>query len=234
MTLFEQQLFANPYPGRTLAIGMTPSGQYYAQIYWIMGRSDNSRNRVFELNGQSVRNAAYDPAKLEDPSLIIYYPIKVCGEQHIVSNGDQTDTLYDGFTQGISFEDALKKRQYEPDPPHYTPRISGVIDTHERRYSVSILKSNNNDPSVCIRNFYHYSSFTPGIGHCIHTYRAEEQGVLRPFLGEPMEVPIFDSIEETAEFYWRNLNEDNKISLVVKFISVQDHSVQYVILNKNR
>lgn len=234
MASFEQQLFANPYPGRTLAIGMTPSGEHYAQIYWIMGRSGNSRNRVFELDGQSVRNAAYDPAKLEDPSLIIYYPIRVHGEHHIVSNGDQTDTLYDGFAQGLTFEDALKERQYEPDPPHYTPRISGVIDTSERYYSLSILKSNNNDPSMCIRNFYNYSSFTPGIGHCIHTYRSEEQGMLRPFVGEPIEIPIFDSMQETADFYWRSINEANKISLLVKYISVQDLTSQFVIINKNR
>ncbi|MDQ0063585.1 IMP cyclohydrolase [Paenibacillus harenae] len=234
MTNVEQQLFANPYPGRTLTIGMTPSGEHYAQIYWIMGRSDNSRNRVFELDGHSVRNAAYDPSKLEDPSLIIYHPIRVHEEQHIVSNGDQTDTLHDGFAQGLTFEDALKERQYEPDPPHYTPRISGVIDTRARQYSLSILKSNNNDKAVCIRNFYHYSSFTPGIGHCIHTYRSEEHGVLRPFIGEPIEIPIFDSMKETADFYWRSLNEDNKISLLVKYISVQDHTSHFVIINKNR
>lgn len=229
---FEQELFINPYPGRTISIGMTPSGGHYVQMYWIMGRSDNSRNRIFELEGQNVKNAAFDPAKLTDPSLIIYYPIRVSGHRHIVTNGDQTDTLYDGYERGLTFEEALKTRQYEPDPPHYTPRISGVIDTEEKRYSLSILKTNHNDPSVCLRQFFDYGDFKAGVGHCIHTYSAEENGELRPFRGEPMVVPLFDSLQETADFYWQRINESNKISLLVKFISVKDQTVQHVILNK--
>ncbi|MWC29674.1 inosine monophosphate cyclohydrolase [Paenibacillus sp. MMS18-CY102] len=197
-----------------------------------MGRSANSRNRVFELEGASVKNRAYDPALMEDPSLIIYYPVRQWGSSHIVTNGDQTDTIYEGLHQGRTFEQSLALREFEPDGPHYTPRISAVIDTGQNSYSLSILKTNDNDPSACLRHYYGYSGFKRGTGHCIHTYRSEEGGVLRPFKGEPFEVPLFETMDETAAFYWQQLNEDNKIALLVKFIDAQTGEVKFHIRNK--
>ncbi|MGO4345833.1 IMP cyclohydrolase [Paenibacillus sp. MCAF9] len=231
---YEDQLFNNPYPGRTIIVGMSPSGKHFVQVYWIMGRSANSRNRIFERNEQFVRNIAYDAAKMEDPSLIIYDPIKSMNGMHIISNGDQTETIYEAYGKSATFEDALKSRKFEPDAPHYTPRISGIIDTESALYSLSILKTRQNDPSFCIRHFFHYDSFTKGIGHCIHTYKGEENGILRSFEGEPLEVPLFDSMDETAQFYWSSINADHKISLLVKFIHTDDRKVEFKIINKNQ
>ncbi|MBP3966494.1 IMP cyclohydrolase [Paenibacillus sp. DLE-14] len=230
---YQQELFEKPYPGRTLIAGMTPSGTHYVQVYWIMGRSVNSRNRVFEQDGLYVRNKAFDPALLEDPSLIIYYPIRHWGDAHIVSNGDQTDTIYEGLQLRQTFEQALMNREFEPDSPHFTPRISAVIYADVQQYELSILKTYDNDPSVCLRNRYHFSRFKLGTGHCIHTYEAERDGVLKPFKGDPFEVPLFDSIEETADFYWEGINPDNRISLLVKSISVEDQTIQYAFRNKH-
>lgn len=232
-----EQLFANPYPGRTLIVGLTPSASHYVQVYWTMGRSVNSRNRVFEREGNHIRNAAFNPAWMENPSLIIYYPVRDWNGMHIVSNGDQTDTIYDGIQQGIQqgrkFEQLLMTRDFEPDSPHYTPRISAVINTASMSYTLSILKTHDNDPSVCLRHFFDYSTFKPGIGHCIHTYRSEESGVLKPFVGEPFEVPIMESMEDTADYYWDRLHSDNKISLLVKFIDVRAMGIQFAIRNKH-
>ncbi|MBD3919323.1 IMP cyclohydrolase [Paenibacillus sp. PR3] len=226
-------LFANPYPGRTLIVGQTPLASHYVQVYWTMGRSVNSRNRVFESEGNHISNVAFKPALMEDPSLIIYYPIRDWCGIHIVSNGDQTDTIYEGIQQGRTFEQLLMTREFEPDSPHYTPRISAVIDTVSKSYTISILKTHDNDPSVCLRHFFDYNAFKPSIGHCIHTYRSEENGILKPFLGEPFEVPILESIEETADYYWERLNGDNKISLLVKFIDVRTKGIQFAIRNKH-
>ncbi|MEF2246474.1 IMP cyclohydrolase [Paenibacillus sp. IITD108] len=228
----QHDLFENPYPGRTLIIGLTPSGSHYVQVYWIMGRSKNSRNRVFEREGFNVRNKAFDPALLEDPSLIIYYPIRHWNNVHIVSNGDQTETIYDGIMHNRILEESLKLREFEPDAPHFTPRISGVINTDLKRYSLSIIKTHDNDPSVCLRNMYHYSGFKNGIGHCIHTYKSELNGVLKPFEGDPFEVPLFDSINEIADYYWERINAENKIALLVKFISTQNQEINFQIRNK--
>lgn len=185
LTAHVNALRSNKYPGRGIVIGMTPSGQHLVQVYWTMGRSVNSRNRVFELDGDSVRNRAFDESKMTDPSLIIYYPLKKAEGIHIVSNGDQTDTIWDGIRHNRAFEHSLETRAYEPDPPHFTPRISGIIDTSATGYKLSILKSSRNRPEVCIRNFYHYSAFTAGEGHCIHTYGEERDGTLLSFAGEP-------------------------------------------------
>ncbi|NOU88683.1 inosine monophosphate cyclohydrolase [Paenibacillus sp. LMG 31460] len=233
LSSFRNNLFEATYPGRTLIIGMNPSGTHYVQVYWIMGRSSNSRNRIFELEQLHVKNTAYDPAKMEDPSLIIYYPARDIEGYHIISNGDQTDTIFEGLQQSISFEDSLMKREFEPDAPHYTPRISGIIDTSSNTYCLSILKSKQNDPSVCIRNFFHFNAFTKGTGHCIHTYSCEVNGILQSFNGEPLEVPVFDSLDETASFYWDQINDDNKISLLVKFISIQGNNIEFKLINKN-
>ncbi|WP_281367618.1 IMP cyclohydrolase [Paenibacillus germinis] len=226
-------MFENPYPGRTLILGMTPSGSHYVQVYWIMGRSTNSRNRIFELDGTNVRNQAFDPAKVEDPSLIIYYPIRHWEDVHIVTNGDQTETIYEGLQNNRTFEQSLMLREFEPDVPHYTPRISGVVNTNTKQYSLSILKTHDNDPSVCLRNSYHFSKFKNGTGHCIHTYESEQNGTLKPFEGEPFEVPLFDSIHEIADFYWKRVNSENKIALLVKFIDIQNCNIQIEIRNKH-
>ncbi|WP_336773877.1 IMP cyclohydrolase [Paenibacillus sp. MMO-58] len=233
MKTIQYDLFENPYPGRTLIVGMTPSGSHYVQVYWIMGRSANSRNRVFEREGANVRNKAFDPSLMEDPSLIIYYPIRHRDKVHIVSNGDQTETIYEGLKDQRSFHESLMLREFEPDAPHFTPRISGIINTELKQYSLSILKTKDNDPSVCIRNMYQYSGFKKGIGHCIHTYSSELDGVLKPFEGEPFEVPLSDSINELADYYWERINSENKIALLVKFIDVQNEDIHLQIRNKN-
>lgn len=233
MKTYEQHLFENSYPGRTIIVGMTPSGSHYVQVYWIMGRSYNSRNRVFERDGWSVRNKAFDPALLEDPSLIIYDPIRHHGRLHIVTNGDQTDTICEGLQQNRTFEQSLKLREFEPDAPHYTPRISAIIDADSMQHCLSILKTKDNDPSVCLRNFYYYSRFKKGIGHCIHTYSSCKNGVLQPFEGEPFETPLFDSMEETAAFYWLQIHPENKIAMVVKHIGVKNGEISLLIHNKN-
>lgn len=233
MKTVEHELFKNSYPGRTLIVGMTPSGLHYVQVYWIMGRSVNSRNRVFELDGWSVKNKAFNPAQMEDPSLIIYYPVRHWDHVHIVSNGDQTNTIFNGLQCNRSFEQSLMLRKFEPDAPHFTPRISAVINTDLKDYSLSILKTNNNDPSICIRNNYKYSRFKRGIGHCIHTYKSEQNGVLKPFEGDPFEVPLFDSMNEIADFYWERIDAENKISLLVKFVDVLNQEIHFEIRNKH-
>ncbi|CAM3399509.1 IMP cyclohydrolase [Paenibacillus lupini] len=232
MKTAQTELFDKPYPGRMLITGMTPSGTHYVQVYWIMGRSANSRNRVFEREESSVMNQAFDPAQMEDPSLIIYYPVRHWENMHIVSNGDQTDTIYEGLQHNRTFEQSLVLREFEPDAPHFTPRISVVINTDLKQYALSILKTHDNDPSVCLRHSYSYNNFKRGIGHCIHTYNGEQDGVLKPFEGEPFEVPLFDSINEIADYYWERINKENKISLLVKFIDVSSHDIQFEFRNK--
>lgn len=230
----EKRILNNRYPGRGIIIGSTPDECSYVQIYWIMGRSANSRNRIFELDGGFMRTKAYDESKMEDPSLIIYYPVKSLGNYHIVSNGDQTDTIYEYIKNGRSFGDALNTREYEPDAPNYTPRISGLIslDTDKARYTLSILKAVNGEGECCQRNYYSYDSFIKGFGHCIHTYDGDGTPI-PSFTGEPYIVRLFNNIEETAQHYWSLLNEENRISLMVKYINVQNGKVDYWIINKN-
>jgi IMP cyclohydrolase len=230
----EEQLKSNPYPGRGIIIGITPSNSHFVQVYWIMGRSENSRNRVFQKENEYVKNIAFDESKMTDPSLIIYYPIKSIGISHIVTNGDQTETIFEGIQGGESFERTLFKREYEPDAPHFTPRISGIINTSESNYSLSILKAAHNRSEVCNRYFYYYDNFVSGIGHCIHTYKSEIDGILTPFIGEPFEVELFDEIEEVKNHYWKLLNHDNRISLLVKFIDTRSGQTEITIINKNQ
>ncbi len=230
----EQKLSQNSYPGRGIIIGMTPNRQHYVQIYWIMGRSANSQNRIFEAEGANVRTKAFDEAKMEDPSLIIYYPVRVFDNYHIVSNGDQTDTIYEHKRNGQSFETALNTREFEPDPPNYTPRISGFIDARAdaASYGLSILKSVNHDSQLCQRNHFTYSGFTGGFGHCIHTYN-EDGNPLPSFDSEPYLVTLKDRIRDNAEHFWDLLNETNRVSLLVKYIDAQDHTTTLTIINKN-
>lgn len=228
------RLAENPYPGRGIVIGLTPDGTKLVQVYWIMGRSENSRNRVFiaEDNG-FVRTEAKDPSKLTDPSLIIYYPVRHTAQAHIVTNGDQTDTVYEALAAGRTFEQALTTRTWEPDAPNYTPRISGVVDLADEHcaYKLSILKTNQNDASQTMRHFFHYEQGIAGFGHCITTYQGDGNP-LPSFQGEPQLVPLFDDAATTASFYWDRLNADNKISLLVKTIDRATGAADTHVINK--
>lgn len=232
--LNEKNLEQNKYPGRGIVVGMSPDSKKLIQVYWIMGRSENSRNRVFEAEGEFVKTKAFDESKMTDPSLIIYYPIKAFEKYHIVSNGDQTDTIYDYIKGGKTFEDALTTREFEPDPPNFTPRISGIIDLNNEKgsYALSILKSINNNSDFCQRNYYYYSNFIPGYGHCIHTYD-EDGNPIPSFSKEPYIVKLQNNIEDNANYFWNLLNEDNKISLLVKYIDIADKTVEIKIINKH-
>ncbi|HDR6319022.1 TPA: inosine monophosphate cyclohydrolase [Bacillus thuringiensis] len=229
------QLKKNSYPGRGIILGLSPNSKKYIQVYWIMGRSNNSKNRIFVNEAGFVRTEANDKNKLEDPTLIIYYPIKFYNDIHIVSNGDQTDTIYDLLRSDESFETALNKRKFEPDFPNLTPRISGMMDLNNKKsaYQLSILKSIDNNPNYCIRNFYNYEKGVPGVGHCLHTYSGDGNP-LPSFTGEPFEVKLFDNIKEVGSFYWSALNEVNKISLLVKSIDIENKSTEIFIINKNK
>lgn len=228
-------LQANSYPGRGIIIGMSPNAKHYVQIYWIMGRSENSRNRVFENENGFVRTKAYDESKVIDPSLIIYYPVRHFKACHIVSNGDQTDTIYNAIQKGETFESALNTRTFEPDSPNFTPRISGIVNLGEAQnaYTLSILKSFNNNSEYTIRNYYNYEKAVPGTGHCIHTYMGDGNP-LPSFTGEPYELELFDNIDETVEYYWNALNQENRISILGKYINVEDGSFEIKIINKYR
>jgi IMP cyclohydrolase len=226
-------LQTNSYPGRGIIIGMTPDSRHYAQIYWIMGRSENSRNRIFINENGYVKTQAFDEKKVIDPSLIIYYPVKFSGGNHIVSNGDQTDTIFSALQTGGNFESALNSRQFEPDAPNYTPRISGLVDRHTRKhsYQLSIIKPLPEHPNVCIRNYFNYETAIPGVGHCLHTYRGDGDP-LPPFEGEPYPVELFDDIDHLSGFYWEALDKGNRISLLAKFISIAGGETQIKIINK--
>lgn len=231
----EKIILQNKYPGRGIVIGMTPDGKNYVQIYWIMGRSENSRNRIFEIEDSSVKTKAFDVNKLKDPSLIIYYPVKAVNNYHIVSNGDQTDTIYEYIKNGKTFEEALNTREFEPDAPNYTPRISGFVDysTEKANYGLSILKSIDNNAAFCQRNYFYYNNFIKGFGHCIHTYR-EDGSPIPSFAGEPFVVKLQDHINDNANYFWNLLNEENKISLLVKYINLDDKKVKLSLINKNK
>lgn len=225
----------NPYPGRGIIMGMTPDSKMLAQVYWIMGRSNNSRNRIFREEEGFVRTEAWEPSKVEDPSLIIYFPVKHHNRVHIVSNGDQTDTIYEAVKCSETFEAALSARTFEPDAPNYTPRISGLMDLEDKKYSykLSIIKSIDNNPDFCQRQFFYYEEGIPGYGHCLHTYSTDGDPI-PSFDREPFLVPIFSDIQETADFYWNTLNYDNKISLLVKYINIETNDFRTVIINKNK
>jgi hypothetical protein len=230
-----QQLGQNRYPGRGIVIGLTPDETRLVQVYWIMGRSENSRNRVFvgEENG-FVRTEARDPAKLTDPSLIIYYPVKQKAQAHIVTNGDQTDTIEEALTRGGTFEEALSTRTFEPDAPNYTPRISGIVNLQDKRsaYQLSILKSALGDPALTQRHFFNYEQASPGCGHLIHTYIGDGNP-LPSFAGEPKLVPLQDDMEATARYYWDKLDEENRIALLVKTIHRHTGATELHIINRD-
>ncbi len=234
MLLLNEELKNNAYPGRGIVIGLSEDGKYAVTAYFIMGRSSNSRNRVFVTEGEGIRTEAYDPSKLEDPSLIIYAPVRVLGNQTIVTNGDQTDTIYDGLAEGLTFEQSLRSREFEPDGPNYTPRISGLMNVADGKfdYAISILKSNDGDPSCCNRYTFTYDKPIKGQGHFIHTYK-QDGNPLPSFYGEPKKVAIGNDMDEFTNMLWENLNEDNKVSLFVRYIDIATGEVRTNIINKN-
>lgn len=229
------ELSATSYPGRGIVIGKTPDGTHAAIAYFIMGRSENSRNRIFVEDGEGIRTQAFDPSKLEDPSLIIYAPVRVLGNKTIVTNGDQTDTIYDLMDKQYTFEQALRTREFEPDAPNYTPRISGILhfDNGAFNYAMSILKSNNGNPDACNRYTFAYENPVNGEGHFIHTYMGDGNP-LPSFEGEPTLIDIPNDMNEFADLVWNNLNEDNKVSLFIRYINIADGTCETKIINKNK
>ncbi|MBQ9341160.1 MAG: IMP cyclohydrolase [Lachnospiraceae bacterium] len=225
----------NAYPGRGIVIGKSKDGKYAVTAYFIMGRSVNSRNRVFVEDGEGIRTQAFDESKLIDPSLIIYSPVRVLGNKTIVTNGDQTDTIYDGMDKQLTFEQSLRARKYEPDEPNYTPRISGVmhVDNGKFNYAMSILKSNSGDPEETDRFTFAYENPKEGEGRFIHTYMRDENP-LPSFEGEPEKVIIDKNIDEFTDMIWNSLNEDNKVSLFVRFIDIKTGKYDTRIVNKNK
>ena len=235
MLSLKQELKGNAYPGRGIVIGKTKDGKKAAIAYFIMGRSENSRNRVFVEDGEGIRTQAFDPSKLSDPSLIIYAPVRVLGNKTIVTNGDQTDTIYDLMDKQQTFEQALRTREFEPDAPNYTPRISGIlhIENGTYNYAMSILKSSDGNPDACDRFTFAYSNPVAGEGHFIHTYMSDGNP-LPSFAGEPKRVEIPDDMEEFANLVWTSLNDDNKVSLFIRYIDIQTGEYETKIFNKNK
>lgn len=235
MLSIEQELKSNSYPGRGIIIGKSPDGKNAVTAYFIMGRSENSRNRVFVEDGEGIRTQAFDPSKLTDPSLIIYAPVRVLGNKTIVTNGDQTDTIYEGMDKQLTFEQSLRSREFEPDGPNYTPRISGVmhIENGNFNYAMSILKSNNGNPDSCNRYTFAYENPVAGEAHFIHTYM-HDGNPLPSFEGEPKLVEAMDNMEEFADLLWNSLNEENKVSLFVRYIDIETGNYETKIVNKNK
>ena len=231
----EQELKSNAYPGRGIVIGKTGDGKKAVTAYFIMGRSENSRNRVFVEDGEGIRTQAFDPAKLTDPSLIIYAPVRVLGNKTIVTNGDQTDTIYEGMDRQLTFEQSLRSREFEPDGPNYTPRISGILHIENGRYNyaMSILMSNNGDPNSCCRFTYAYENPANGEGRFIHTYM-HDGNPLPSFEGEPKRVEIAGDIDSFTALLWESLNEENKVSLFVRYIDIETGAYETRIVNKNQ
>ena len=229
------ELAGNSYPGRGIVIGKSADGKYAVTAYFIMGRSENSRNRVFVEDGEGIRTQAFDPSKLSDPSLIIYAPVRVLGNKTIVTNGDQTDTIYELMDKQQTFEQALRTREFEPDAPNYTPRISGImhIENGTYNYALSILKSNNGNPDACNRYTFAYQNPVAGEAHFIHTYMGDGNP-LPSFEGEPKLVELDGDIDSFTKLVWENLNEENKVSLFVRYIEIETGKYETRIVNKNQ
>ena len=224
------------YPGRGIVIGRSADGTKAVIAYFIMGRSENSRNRVFVETEDGIKTQAFDPSKLVDPSLIIYSPVRVLGNKTIVTNGDQTDTIYELMNQQQTFEQSLRTREFEPDGPNYTPRISGIVKCNEGKmnYAMSILKSADGNPDCCQRYTFSYDAPIAGLGRFIHTYMSDGDP-LPSFEGEPTLVEIGnDDIDTFAENIWNALNEDNKVSLFVRYIDIATNTAESRIINKNK
>ena len=231
----ELELKGNAYPGRGIVIGKSADGTKAVTAYFIMGRSENSRNRVFVEDGDGIRTQALDPSKLTDPSLIIYAPVRVLGNKTIVTNGDQTDTIYEGMDKQLTFEQCLRTREFEPDAPNYTPRISGImhLEGGGYNYAMSILKSSNGNPDSCHRYTFAYEAPVNGEGHFIHTYMCDGNP-LPSFEGEPKLVEIPDDMDAFTEMLWNSLNAENKVSLFVRYIDIATGNYETRIVNKNQ
>ena len=230
-----QELSQNTYPGRGIVIGRSEDGRSAVAAYFIMGRSENSRNRIFVEEKNGIRTQAFDPAKLTDPSLIIYAPVRILGRKLIVTNGDQTDTVYDGLSSGKTFEQSLRKRCFEPDAPNYTPRISGLLDFEDGvfSYEMSVLKSAPDNEGGCCRYTFSYENPAPGEGRFLHTYMGDGTP-LPSFAGEPERVGLSGDIDELTALLWESLNEENKVSLFVRYIDIRSGESQTRIRNKNQ
>ena len=237
MALFDIKtlLSENTYPGRGIIVGKSFDGKSALIAYFIMGRSVNSRNRIFEAFEGGMRTKAFDESKLSDPSLIIYNPYLKLDNVDIVTNGDQTNTIYDFLKDGKTFEESLHTREFEPDSPNFTPRISSLVnydfDNKDFTYKLSILKSANGRPEICNRYFFDYESEN-GIGHFIHTYKCDGNPI-PSFYGEPEEITMPNNAEELADIVWNSLNEDNKVSLLVREIPLDGSDAKQIIINKN-
>jgi hypothetical protein len=228
-------LQSNTYPGRGILIGRSEDGRSAVTAYFIMGRSVNSRNRIFVTEGDGIRTEAFDPSKMVDPSLIIYRPVRVLGNKTIVTNGDQTDTIYELMDKQLTFEQALRTREFEPDAPNYTPRISGIMHVEDGKFNfaLSILKSDDGDPSTCNRFTFAYNAPLAGEGRIIHTYMGDGDP-LPSFCGEPVKTVISGNIDEFTDTVWNALNEDNKVSLFVRYIDIRTGAAETRIVNKNK
>lgn len=228
-------LSENAYPGRGIVLGKSPDGKNAVIAYFIMGRSVNSRNRVFEATADGIRTKAFDESKLTDPHLIIYAPLRVLGNKTIVTNGDQTDTIYDGMDNQLTFEQSLRSREYEDDEPNYTPRISGIVhlENDSMHYAMSILKSADGNPDSVHRFTFGYSNPVNGEGHFIHTYMGDGNP-LPSFEGEPEKITVENDIDTFTDLLWTNLNEDNKVSLFVRYIDLENGKATDRIVNKNQ
>lgn len=229
-------LSGNTYPGRGVFLGRSADGKKIVIAYFIMGRSENSRNRIFVTEGEGIRTEAFDPSKLSDPSLIIYAPVRVLGDHTIVTNGDQTDTVYDFLKEGKSFADALMTRTFEPDPPNFTPRISGMVTLSggNAAYRLSILKSANGNEASAERFFFDYENPLPGEGHLIHTY-LHDGDPIPSFEGEPKRITLPDTdIDAFTAELWEALDPDNKVSLFTRYLTIADKSSETRIVNKNQ
>ncbi len=226
-----EKLASNTYPGRGIVLGVLPDGKTSVAAYFIMGRSVNSRNRVFIEESDGIRTEAFDPSKLSDPSLIIYHPVREIGRSLIVTNGDQTDTIRDFMERGETLEQALRTREFEPDGPNWTPRISGLVQP-DGSYKLSILKSADAEGTACTRHFFEYPALA-GVGHFLHTYETNGDPI-PTFFGEPERVAIDGNIDEFTDMLWNNLNEDNKISLFVRYYDTESGAYEQRILNKNQ
>ena len=235
MLSLAQELNENAYPGRGIVIGRSADGKKAVTAYFIMGRSTNSRNRIFVEEGEGIRTQAYDPSKLEDPSLIIYAPVRVLGNKTIVTNGDQTDTIYEGMDKQLTFEQSLRSREFEPDAPNYTPRISGIMHVEHGvyNYAMSILKSDNGNSDSCLRYTFAYENPQAGEGRFIHTYQCDGNP-LPSFVGEPKKIAISGEIDAFTDLLWNSLNEENKVSLFVRYIDIASGAYETRIVNKNQ
>lgn len=222
----------NSYPGRGIVLGRSGCGKKAFIAYWIMGRSENSRNRIFTATDDGIRTEAYDPSKMTDPSLIIYHPVREYNGKTIVTNGDQTDTIWEYMKEGKTAEEALMTREFEPDNPNFTPRISGIVDNKTGDYMLSILKSNNGDSDTCQRYFFNYSNVKAGEAHYISTYMGDGNP-LPSFEGEPIRVGLKGKFEELADNFWNSLNQNNKVSLFVRYINLETGEKTEKIYNKN-